>query len=411
MTVPPTAPSSSAAGGSIAAESLDRYGFMSRLCSLCNKMCRHACPTHKASKSETCSPHGRALIIELLRAGRKPALTSAAVEALYQCTLCGACKAWCKPAHDLAHIIQLARQHLVKNRRAPQVLAELERSAVEYGNVYGEPHHERFAALPPRLLQSQHNAQVIYFVGCTTAYRHPEIALATIQILERLGVTIHLLTGDDGERCCGSPLIRAGLVETARDLARRNVEAIKRTRIRTVITTCPGCARTLRLDYPSLGVPLPSRVRVLHITEFLAKRMRQLRPLIAQTSTKGGETASPAPTITVTYHDPCHLGRELGVYNQPRQLLKLLPGVRLIELQHNRDHADCCGAGGVLPKTFPTIASQIGQRRLDDAKQVGAQLIVSTCPNCKQFLAKTRRDTPNLPEPLDLMELLVSALS
>jgi heterodisulfide reductase subunit D len=383
---------------------LDDYGNVSRLCSLCSRMCRHACPTHTSTRSDACSPVGRALIVELYRGG-KSALTEAAVDRLYQCTVCGACKAWCKPKHELPRIIELARERVIQEHRAPQGVVELTRAIAQTHNVYGEPHARRFSALSATSRQSKSSASVLYFVGCTTAYRHPEIAGAAAKVLEKLGVAVEVMTGDDGEVCCGSPLIRAGAISAARALAQQNVNAIARAHKSTVLTTCPGCARALRIDYPLLGVPLPGSVRVVHITEFLATRLRQLQPLLTRRQSPG-KREEPSRVI---YHDPCHLGRELGVYDAPRHILGLLPGVQLLEFGHNREHADCCGGGGALPKTFPDLATDIGYRRVAAAGESGATYLASCCPNCKQHFEAVSESKPG-PKPIDLVELLARNL-
>lgn len=383
---------------------LDEYGSVSRLCSLCSRMCRHGCPTHTSTRSDACSPVGRAIIVELYRGG-KSAFTEAAVDRLYQCTVCGACKAWCKPKHELPRIIELARERIIQEHRAPQGVVELNRAIAQTHNVYGEPHNRRFAALSSPLRVPQPDADVLYFVGCTTAYRHPEIAEAASKVLAKLGVTVHTMTGDEGEVCCGSPLIRAGAITAARELARQNVSAIARAKISTILTTCPGCARALKLDYPLLGVSLPEHARVLHITEFLASRRRQLQSLLVQRRA----SARREELLRIVYHDPCHLGRELGIYDAPRQLLGLLPGVQLLEFAHNREQADCCGGGGALPKTFPDLAINVGVRRVTDAAQGGATYLVSCCPNCKQHFGAAQGSKAG-PKPADLVELLAQTL-
>ena len=163
---------------------LEDFAKISRLCSLCSRMCRHSCPTHMVTRSDACSPVGRALIIELYRGG-KSALTEAAVERLYQCNLCGACKAWCMPRHELPRIIELSRERVVAEHRAPTGTLELDKNTIESFNVYGEPHTERFTKLETVLKKSSSTAEIAYFVGCTTAYRHPEIASATHSVLAR----------------------------------------------------------------------------------------------------------------------------------------------------------------------------------------------------------------------------------
>jgi heterodisulfide reductase subunit D len=349
---------------------------------------------------------GRALIIELYR-GEKSAFTKAAVDRLYQCNLCGACKAWCKPSHELPRIIELAREQVVKEHRAPQGILDLDLNVTQQSNVYNEPHSARFNKLPASLRKLKTDANAIYFVGCTTAYRHPEIAMATSHVLTQLGISLQLLTGSKGEVCCGSPLIRAGFTKTAKILAQQNVDAINQTGIRTVIATCPGCARSLKLDYPKLGVSLPKNIRVYHITEYLTKFRRNLASqLEIPWKTKKAQT----PAV-ITYHDPCHLGRELGVYKPPRQLLKLIPGVKFVEFYHNREFTDCCGGGGVLPKTFPDLSKEVTERRLADTANLDASYLISACPNCKLHFTDTQvtnnQDSPMI---LDIMELLAKGI-
>lgn len=385
---------------------LDDFAKISRLCSLCSRMCRHSCPTHLVTRSDACSPVGRALIIELYRRG-KSALTEAAVDRLYQCNLCGACKAWCMPRHELPRIIELCRERVVAEHRAPTGTLELDKNTSEFFNVYGEPHTERFAKLQHVLTKASSTAEIAYYVGCTTAYRHPEIASAVHTVLSRLGIDFTLLNGETYEVCCGSPLIRAGFTESAKSLAEQNIKAIKESGAKTILTTCPGCARALKLDYAQLGVHLPKKVEVLHMTEFLVRHREQLAPLIKSfLPTK--QTGKP---VTMTYHDPCHLGRELGIFEPPRQLLKLIPGIDLMEYLHNREYADCCGGGGALPKTFPDLAEEITRTRLADTPSPSNSYLVSACPNCKLHFTKTQNRLKETDlRILDLMELLAQVL-
>ncbi len=385
--------------------SLEDFAKVSRLCSLCSRMCRHSCPTHMITRSDACSPIGRALIIELHRGG-KSAFTDAAVDRLYQCNLCGACKAWCKPRHELPRIIELARERIVDEHRAPTGTLDLDTTVSTHFNVFGEPHNKRFEKIK---LEQKTSAtkNVLYFVGCTTAYRHPEIAQATIHVLEKLDISVELIEGIGDEVCCGSPLIRAGFTQTAKMLAQNNRSSIIQSDMKTVITTCPGCTRALRLDYPQLGVSLPPKVKVLHITEFLLPFQKQLAPLL-KSQYKASEKSAP---LSFIYHDPCHLGRELAIYKQPRQLLKLVPSGRLVEFHHNREYADCCGGGGALPKTFPLLSGEITQQRLRDANDLGASYLISACPNCKLHFSETQSKDPhsNLLI-IDIMELLAKFL-
>jgi heterodisulfide reductase subunit D len=295
----------------------------------------------------------------------------------------------------------------VAENRTPTGILTLDVEVTEHNNVYAEPHSNRFSKLKPLLNLPASDQNVLYFVGCTTAYRHPEIALATNDVLTSLGITPHFLTGDLGEVCCGSPLMRAGFMKTAKKLAEQNVAAITQAGIQTVLTTCPGCARALRQDYPKLGIPLPKKVQVLHITEYLMKHRKRLSGLVHNPWLHQADGSKPV----LGYHDPCHLGRELGVYEPPRRLLKLIPRTDLIEFQHNRDHADCCGGGGALPKTFPLLAKAITQTRLQNASQLHLDILISACPNCKLHFTQLQSQVPDAPHQiLDIVQVLAKAI-
>jgi heterodisulfide reductase subunit D len=201
--------------------------------------------------------------------------------------------------------------------------------------------------------------------------------------------------------------MRAGFTETAKELAEHNVAAITHTGFQTVLTTCPGCARALRQDYPQLGVPLPKKVKVFHITEYLMKHQKSLKGLLRNPWKLQTKRSTPL----VGYHDPCHLGRELEVYEPPRRLLQLIPDLKLTEFRHSRDHADCCGGGGALPKTFPELAEAITQTRLYGAAEVQLDILVSACPNCKLHFTQRQSQVPDSPQHiLDIVEVLADAV-
>jgi heterodisulfide reductase subunit D len=221
-------------------------------------------------------------------------------------------------------------------------------------------------------MEHQKRASVLYYVGCTAAYRRPEIARATMKILRKAEVDFTLL---NDEVCCGSVFIRAGIMDVAKELAASNLEKLGDAHVDTVVTSCSGCYRTFKIDYPTFVGSPP--FQVLHIVELLLD-------LIESGSITFKKSAG--SKLRVAYHDPCHLGRHCGIYEEPRRILEKIPGVEISEMEWTRDKSFCCGAGGGLKALSSDLAMSIARRRLDDALNRKAELVVSACPFCKHNL-------------------------
>jgi len=238
-------------------------------------------------------------------------------------------------------------------------------------------------------------ASTLYFVGCTTAYRRPEIARATLKILRKAMVDFTIM---NDEICCGSVFFRAGITDLAKELAASNLENIRKTDADTVITSCAGCYRMLKLDYPTLLSPID--FKVLHTVEFLSS-------LIESGDVKF-ETKS---KLKVSYHDPCHLGKHCGIYEEPRKILEKIPNTEMAEMEWTRDKSFCCGAGAGLKALAEDLAISIARRRLDDAVGRGAEVIVSACPFCKHNLLDSARKYNVKIEVKDIAEIVAERIA
>lgn len=234
------------------------------------------------------------------------------------------------------------------------------------GNPYGEPREKRLDWLPKNIKLSD-NAETLFYVGCTSSYRTQKIAQNAVKILTKANVEFIILKD---EECCGSVHKRIGDVETAKKLALRNVEIFEENGFKTVITSCPGCYRTFVKDYPELIGRKP-RFEVKHIVEVIKDlfEKNELKP------TKELE-------LKITYHDPCHLGRHTGIYEEPRFIIENIPGVELIEMEWNKKLSRCCGAGGVFRSGFPEASVAIAIERLKEALELGVDTLVTACPFC-----------------------------
>ncbi|MEM3147310.1 MAG: (Fe-S)-binding protein [Candidatus Jordarchaeales archaeon] len=361
------------------------------LCGIeCMKMCRFVCVAANQLKLETVTPYGKCFLAYYLR---KEAITGRGrvAEAMYQCATCGLCKEWCLPKVDIPEIVKEVRAKLVKDGNAPEPTLEIGKKTKSEKNPYGEPHEKRFAALNKKGKSKM--GSVAYFVGCTSAYRQLNIVNAMAKILEHTEGEFTLI---DDEWCGGAPLLSTGHIELASEHAEHNKKAIEDSGCSVVVTSCAGCYMALSRYYPKMGFPL--KVEVVHLSQYLWSAISEGK-LKLKKSRKGG--------VKVTYHDPCHLGRHMGVYDEPRSVLSSIPGVQLVEMDWNRRNSKCCGSGGGLQLNFQELARRIGIERISEAVATGAEFLVTACPFCKNQLESVAEGKIRV---YDLAEIVVEHL-
>jgi heterodisulfide reductase subunit D len=239
-----------------------------------------------------------------------------------------------------------------------------------------------------RDLRTSQDSEVLYFVGCLPYYQVQfkdlgieglEIARAAVRILNHLGIEPQVLSD---ERCCGHDQIWQGDMVTFDALAHLNLERIKATGARQIVTTCPECARTLALDYPQrVG---EHGMEVLHLTQFIGRQ--------PAASTPGWDSGK--KSYTATYQDACRLSRHLGVYEEPRALLHA-SGLELVEMERSRRSSLCCGSS--CWTACGKVSKNIQVERLKQAKATGAELLITTCIKC-QIHFKCAQQDPILKE-------------
>lgn len=365
--------------------------FSSRIltCSLCLKMCKYVCPVASVVRYEPVYPPNKALIAHMILSGMinlKDEGENVARYA-YLCTTCGLCSTppWCGLDVRLWEIIEALRADLVDQGIILEPVKRVLKSASENRNPYGENLHARFSKVKHVFSD---DADVVYFVGCTTSYRVPQIANAVIDVLSMAGLNFTLLKD---EWCCGSPLIRLGLIDLAREHAEHNINALNDIGAKTVVFSCPGCYRTFKIDYERLGYKIKFEVK--HVTEVVVDLLKSLK-------------IRKKEDITATYHDPCHLGRHLGIFDAPRQILSVL-GIQIREMQWRRENSRCCGAGGGMLITNSEVAYVAGRRRVEEALESGVKNLITACPFCRISL---ERASGGKIEVKDVMELLAESL-
>ena len=188
-------------------------------------------------------------------------------------------------------------------------------------------------------------------------------------------------------------MIRTGQINISKDYMNYNVEQIKNTEVKKVITSCAGCYRTFKKDFEKHGIEYD--FEVFHTIE-----------LVKQLLDEGKIKFKSEYKKTVTYHDPCHLGRHMGIYEIPREIYKKIPSLKLVEMKRNRNFAWCCGAGGGVKIGYPDWAVEVSKERLEEAKETGATVISSTCPFCRTNLSDANDNYNFKMEVLDLMEII-----
>jgi heterodisulfide reductase subunit D len=281
------------------------------------------------------------------------------------------CEEVCQVNIPLIEFWESIRSSIVDHGYAPlPVHKRLKEIAFEKHNPYGELPEARGDWMPEGIEISK-NSNLVYFAGCTASYRMKELSRNSVEVFGKLGIEFNYLGGD--EWCCGSPFIRTGQLDIVRDLVRHNITSWKNQGAETIVATCSGCFRTIKIDYPRFAkeLGLDFNFNILHISEFIDNLIQE-----------GKVKFSRKLNAKATYHDPCHLGRHVKVYDPPRNILRAL-GVELIEMDQIKDEALCCGAGGGVKSQFKDLAESISEKRVRQALETKADLLTSCCPFCK----------------------------
>ncbi len=234
-------------------------------------------------------------------------------------------------------------------------------------------------------------AEVVYFTGCVASFfpLAQKIPMDLAGIFEAADVDFTLL-GED-EWCCGFPLLGAGLTDALAPMIDHNVAAVLERGASEVVFACPGCFHMWQTHYPR-------DIKLTHSTQFLLQLMKDHRIPLKDMP------------LTVTYHDPCDLGRASGVYDVPREILRLLPGVRLIEMERNREDCLCCGGGGNLEMIDASLSEKIAAEKVRQVSATGAEAVVTACQQCvRTMTGHIRREKLDI-EVMDITGLVCRAL-
>jgi len=211
------------------------------------------------------------------------------------------------------------------------------------------------------------SGNVLYYPGCLSKFVLKAEAENYKRILTKIGIDFIMIPQ---ELCCGSPVRNAGYEVESRKLARKNFQLFKEHNIKKIITNCPACFKTFFKDYKEMMSDWD--IEVEYVTTAVLNNLKEKDIVNRKTG-------------RITYHDPCHLGRHSGIYEEPRNILRLI-GYEIVEMIHSKENSLCCGAGAGLKVNNPKLAGEIVKKRIKEAIQTGASKIITTCPLCFSHL-------------------------
>src|SRR4051794_38481799 len=307
-------------------------------------------------------------------------------EVLWNCTSCGACVQQCPvDIEHVDHIMDMRRYQVLVESSFPTELNGLFKGLENKGNPWNmSPNARMDWAKGLDFEVKQVGADVedldevdwLFWVGCAGAYedRAKKTTRAVAELLNLAGVSFAVL--GDGETCTGDPARRSGNEFVFQQLAMQNAEVFKETKAKKVVATCAHCFNTLKNEYPQLGAEL----EVVHHTQLLNRLVREGR-LTPVASANG------SPKRSITYHDPCYLGRHNQVYSPPRELLAVIPDSEFKEMPRNSERSFCCGAGGARMWMEEKTGERINLNRTTEAVETGADQIAVGCPFCRVMLS------------------------
>lgn len=344
--------------------------------------CRLGCPTFSVTQREGRNARGRnALAFYFLNGSIEPSAELA--EAFYSCTTCQTCTYFCPAQIKVDEIVEGMRKKLYEAGFATPAVLGVRDNIQKTGNVFASAREDRIQIYPPALREKaqkgelKKQAETLLFMGCVPSYLDMKMVPSLIKPLDAARVDYTTLAME--ENCCGFPLYLMGSDEFESH-AKAIMKKIRETGARELVTPCAGCYKTFKRLYPEIG---ELGLEVYHSVQYLEKLLNEGRISFQ------GELGK-----KVTYHDPCDLGRAFKIFEEPRNILKQIPGLDYVEMGRNRLQARCCGGGGGVQANNPEMAEKMASERVQDALAVGAEIIVSGCAACKDNLKKGARAIP-----------------
>ncbi len=389
------------------------------------------CPSVDYKNFQTYSAGGR-LAASLSLLGGRSSYTDEFLDIAYECLLCGSCDVTCKVCRydmePLETLHELRFKLIEDGQRLPQHKPLIE-SLRQEDNMMMKPKAERgkwAEGLGVKDL-TRESAKVVFHAGCRFSFDKElrKVARTVVTVLKSAGVDVGILGKE--EHCCGGPAYDMGYRREFTKGAESNIAAWTKAGVKTVVTSCADCYYAFKRLYAKEA---GSKFEVLHTVELVDRLIKQGKIKFTKTI-----------PMSVTYHDPCHLGRQgepyvpwagttekvfgqitkhtppkpryngaWGIYEPPRNILKAIPGLELVEMERIREYAWCCGAGGGVKEAYPDFSSWTAGERIEEARSTGADALVSACPWCERnFIDAIARNGQKM-KVYDVIELVQQAI-
>ncbi len=337
-------------------------------------------------------------VLGLIASSEDKAELAKEVDKIYRCVGCEACVDQCPLGVKMPDILRSARRILVDFGSYPDNLKSVVQKIKNVGNPLGEPREKRAEwAREIEVNEFKPGMELVYFPCCIPAYdaRIGNVARSTARLLQHSGIRFGIL--GTKESCCGEAIRRVGAEAVYKETARANIEAFKEAGANRVLVSSPHCYLTFKKEYPELG----STFEAVHTTEYLWDLIRQ-----------GKIEPKKSFSKKVVYHDPCTLGRQSGIYDAPRNILKGIPELKLLEVEDfSREFSLCCGAGsGALWIDWPK-GERMADIRVKQLVDTGAEVIAVACPYCLQMFEETVKAMNVDIAVMDVSEILFESIN
>ncbi len=365
-----------------------------------NKLC------YECGLCDTVCPWNRVRTFSMRKIIREATfgLTEIENEEIWRCTTCGRCPQRCPRGVNQIEIGVSSRRIATEFDVFPtpvRPVRGVRASLIAEGNPIGEERKTRADWAEGLSVKTfTEGMDVLYFPGCYLSYdpRLKKVAAATANILNKAGIDFGIL--GTKENCCGESIRKTGNEEVFKTLAKENIKTFIEHGVHKILVSSPHCYHTFKNEYPEFMV----NFEVVHITQYIFELINEGRLEVTKDYAK-----------KITYHDPCYLGRHNGIYDEPREVLKKISGLELIEMPDSREDSLCCGGGGGRIWMETPKGERFSDLRVEQANEVGAEVLVTSCPYCITHFEDSRltledSDDSNGLEIKDITEIIQEAI-